>query len=143
MFISSQEIKSKAKCYFIFFQNSFPYVIDEEDEAGPPGDDDEDDEEDEDDEGDEEEDGSEGDEVGLSYLMKEGIQVSVAQLTGPRVDCVPSVGGPPVTSVCFCRTRRMMETTWRRMKTRRTQVRGFHPVTRGKRRSKMMVNTRF
>lgn len=45
---------------------------DDDDEAGPHGDDDdEDDEEDEDDE-----DGSEGDEdeVGLSYLMKEGIQ---------------------------------------------------------------------
>ncbi|MEQ2270303.1 Acidic leucine-rich nuclear phosphoprotein 32 member E [Xenotaenia resolanae] len=41
---------------------------DEDDEAGPPGDDDE--EEDEDDE----EEGSERDEVGLSYLMKEGIQ---------------------------------------------------------------------
>lgn len=45
---------------------------DEDEEAGPPGDDDDDDEdeEDEDDEGDE-------DEVGLSYLMKDGIQVSV------------------------------------------------------------------
>ncbi|XP_017260137.1 acidic leucine-rich nuclear phosphoprotein 32 family member E isoform X3 [Kryptolebias marmoratus] len=42
---------------------------DEDDEAGPPGDDDDEDE-------DEEEGGSEGDEdeVGLSYLMKEGIQ---------------------------------------------------------------------
>uniref|UniRef100_A0A3Q3ACU3 Acidic leucine-rich nuclear phosphoprotein 32 family member n=1 Tax=Kryptolebias marmoratus TaxID=37003 RepID=A0A3Q3ACU3_KRYMA len=47
-------------------------VLDEDDEAGPPGDDDDEDE-------DEEEGGSEGDEdeVGLSYLMKEGIQVSV------------------------------------------------------------------
>ncbi|XP_069032850.1 acidic leucine-rich nuclear phosphoprotein 32 family member E-like isoform X2 [Embiotoca jacksoni] len=44
---------------------------DDDDEAGPPGDDDDDDEDD-----DEEEEGSEGDddEVGLSYLMKEGIQ---------------------------------------------------------------------
>ncbi|XP_028280903.1 acidic leucine-rich nuclear phosphoprotein 32 family member E-like isoform X3 [Parambassis ranga] len=41
------------------------------DEAGPPGDDDDDDDDDEE----EEEEGSEGDdEVGLSYLMKEGIQ---------------------------------------------------------------------
>ncbi|MEQ2163723.1 Acidic leucine-rich nuclear phosphoprotein 32 member E, partial [Goodea atripinnis] len=46
---------------------------DEDDEAGPPGDDDDDEEEDEDDE----EEGSERDEVGLSYLMKEGIQVSL------------------------------------------------------------------
>ncbi|XP_015246779.1 PREDICTED: acidic leucine-rich nuclear phosphoprotein 32 family member E-like [Cyprinodon variegatus] len=46
-------------------------VSDEDDEAGPPGDDDDDDEDEEDDE---DEDGSEGDEVGLSYLMKEGIQ---------------------------------------------------------------------
>lgn len=46
-------------------------VLEDEDEAGPVGD--EDDEEDE-----EDEEGSEGedDEVGLSYLMKEGIQVS-------------------------------------------------------------------
>uniref|UniRef100_A0A3Q0R022 Acidic leucine-rich nuclear phosphoprotein 32 family member n=1 Tax=Amphilophus citrinellus TaxID=61819 RepID=A0A3Q0R022_AMPCI len=44
-----------------------------DDEAGPPGDDDDDDDEEEDDD----EEGSEGDdEVGLSYLMKEGIQVS-------------------------------------------------------------------
>lgn len=44
-------------------------VDNDDDEAGPHGDDDdEDDEEDDDDEG------SEGDEVGLSYLMKEGIQ---------------------------------------------------------------------
>ncbi|XP_056900313.1 acidic leucine-rich nuclear phosphoprotein 32 family member E-like isoform X2 [Takifugu flavidus] len=44
---------------------------DDEDEAGPVGDDDDDDDEDE-----EDEDGSDGDEdeVGLSYLMKEGIQ---------------------------------------------------------------------
>ncbi|XP_028280902.1 acidic leucine-rich nuclear phosphoprotein 32 family member E-like isoform X2 [Parambassis ranga] len=43
----------------------------EGDEAGPPGDDDDDDDDDEE----EEEEGSEGDdEVGLSYLMKEGIQ---------------------------------------------------------------------
>nr|XP_020474492.1 acidic leucine-rich nuclear phosphoprotein 32 family member E-like [Monopterus albus] len=44
---------------------------DEDDEAGPPGDDDDEEEEEE-----EEEEGSEGeeDEVGLSYLMKEGIQ---------------------------------------------------------------------
>ncbi|XP_030605760.1 acidic leucine-rich nuclear phosphoprotein 32 family member E-like [Archocentrus centrarchus] len=43
---------------------------DEDDEAGPPGEDDDDEEEDDDEEG------SEGDEdeVGLSYLMKEGIQ---------------------------------------------------------------------
>lgn len=47
------------------------FVLDEDDEAGPPGDDDDDDEDDE-----EDEEGSEGDEVGLSYLMKEGIQVS-------------------------------------------------------------------
>ncbi|KAM9344295.1 acidic leucine-rich nuclear phosphoprotein 32 family member E-like [Pholidichthys leucotaenia] len=47
---------------------------DDEDEACPVGDEDDDDEEDEEDEDDEEE-GSEGDEdeVGLSYLMKEGI----------------------------------------------------------------------
>uniref|UniRef100_A0A3Q2VHS1 Acidic leucine-rich nuclear phosphoprotein 32 family member n=1 Tax=Haplochromis burtoni TaxID=8153 RepID=A0A3Q2VHS1_HAPBU len=38
-----------------------------DDEAGPPGDDDDEDD-------DEDEEGSEGDEVGLSYLMKEGIQ---------------------------------------------------------------------
>ncbi|KAM7382767.1 hypothetical protein PAMP_002484 [Pampus punctatissimus] len=46
---------------------------DNDDEAGPPGDDDEDDDDDEEDEDDE---GSEGDEeeVGLSYLMKDGIQ---------------------------------------------------------------------
>ncbi|XP_042279822.1 acidic leucine-rich nuclear phosphoprotein 32 family member E-like isoform X1 [Thunnus maccoyii] len=45
---------------------------DDDDEAGPPGDDDED----EDDEDDDEDEGSEGDEdeVGLSYLMKDGIQ---------------------------------------------------------------------
>lgn len=42
------------------------FVPDEDDEAGPPGDDDDEDEDEE---------GSEGDEVGLSYLMKEGIQV--------------------------------------------------------------------
>lgn len=43
---------------------------DDDDEAGPPGDDDDEDDEDDDEEG------SEGDEdeVGLSYLMKEGIQ---------------------------------------------------------------------
>lgn len=40
-------------------------VPDEDDEAGPPGDEDED------------EDEEEGSEVGLSYLMKEGIQVSL------------------------------------------------------------------
>lgn len=45
------------------------FVPDEDDEAGPPGDDDDEDDDDEDEEG------SEGDEVGLSYLMKEGIQV--------------------------------------------------------------------
>lgn len=44
------------------------FVPDEDDEAGPPGDDDDEDD-------DEDEEGSEGDEVGLSYLMKEGIQV--------------------------------------------------------------------
>ncbi|KAM4568030.1 acidic leucine-rich nuclear phosphoprotein 32 family member D-like isoform 2-T2 [Fundulus diaphanus] len=43
-------------------------VSDEDDEAGPPGDEEEEEDEDE------EEEGSEGDEVGLSYLMKEGIQ---------------------------------------------------------------------
>lgn len=49
-------------------------LADEDNEAGPH--DDDDDEEDEDDE----DDGSEGDEdeVGLSYLMKEGIQVGVS-----------------------------------------------------------------
>uniref|UniRef100_A0A665THW7 Acidic leucine-rich nuclear phosphoprotein 32 family member n=1 Tax=Echeneis naucrates TaxID=173247 RepID=A0A665THW7_ECHNA len=53
------------------------FVPDEDDEAGPPGDDDDDDEEEEEEDDDEE--GSEGDEdeVGLSYLMKEGIQVSL------------------------------------------------------------------
>lgn len=51
-------------------------VPEDEDEAGPVGDDDDDDEEDE-----EDEDGSDGDEdeVGLSYLMKEGIQVSLRE----------------------------------------------------------------
>lgn len=49
---------------------------DDDDEAGPPGDDDDDDDEDDEDDEVDEEDGSEGDEdeVGLSYLMKEGIQ---------------------------------------------------------------------
>lgn len=49
-------------------------VPEDDDEAGPVGDDDDDDEDDE-----EDEDGSDGeeDEVGLSYLMKEGIQVSL------------------------------------------------------------------
>lgn len=49
-------------------------VPEDDDEAGPVGDDDDDDDEDE-----EDEDGSDGDEdeVGLSYLMKEGIQVSL------------------------------------------------------------------
>ena len=43
----------------------------DDDEAGPTGDgDDDDDDDDEDDEG------SDGDDVGLSYLMKDGIQVS-------------------------------------------------------------------
>lgn len=70
----------KKTCYkkdFIFFPScNFLLLLDDDEEAGPPGDED-DDEEDEDDE-DEEEDGSEGDddEVGLSYLMKDGIQVS-------------------------------------------------------------------
>ena len=41
-------------------------IPDEDDEAGPTRDEDEDDEE------------PDGDEVGLSYLMKEGIQVCVA-----------------------------------------------------------------
>lgn len=44
---------------------------DEEEDGGAPGDDDDEDDEDED----EDDDGSEGEEVGLSYLMKEGIQV--------------------------------------------------------------------
>lgn len=44
------------------------FLPDEDDEAGPHGDEDDEDE----DEGSEEEE----DEVGLSYLMKEGIQVS-------------------------------------------------------------------
>lgn len=43
-------------------------VLEDEDEAGPVGD--------EDDEEDEEGSDGEDDEVGLSYLMKEGIQVS-------------------------------------------------------------------
>lgn len=43
---------------------------DEEEDGGAPGDDDDEDDEDED----EDDDGSEGEEVGLSYLMKEGIQ---------------------------------------------------------------------
>lgn len=47
-------------------------VPEDEDEAGPVGDDDDDDEDEDDDDG---SDGEE-DEVGLSYLMKEGIQVS-------------------------------------------------------------------
>ncbi|XP_007542822.1 acidic leucine-rich nuclear phosphoprotein 32 family member E-like isoform X2 [Poecilia formosa] len=45
--------------------NEVPESNDEDDEAGPPGDEDEEDEE---------EDEEEGSEVGLSYLMKEGIQ---------------------------------------------------------------------
>ena len=44
------------------------FVPDEDDEAGPTRDEDEDEEE------------SEGDEVGLSYLMKEGIQVRVGDM---------------------------------------------------------------
>lgn len=53
------------------------HSVPDDDEAGPPGDDDDEEDEDED-----EEDGSDGDEVGLSYLMKEGIQVSHEQRTG-------------------------------------------------------------
>ncbi|XP_041963832.1 putative acidic leucine-rich nuclear phosphoprotein 32 family member C [Alosa pseudoharengus] len=43
---------------------------DEDEDGGAPGDDDDEDDEDED----EDDEGSEGDEVGLSYLMKDGIQ---------------------------------------------------------------------
>lgn len=59
----------------------FLLLSDDDEEAGPPGDDDDDDEDDED----EEEDGSEGDEdeVGLSYLMKDGIQVSWVSWPNP------------------------------------------------------------
>lgn len=42
----------------------------DDDEAGPTGDGDDDDEDEDD-----EDEGSEGEEVGLSYLMKDGIQV--------------------------------------------------------------------
>lgn len=52
-------------CLFISFK-------DEDEDGGAPGDDDDEDDEEDEDEDDE---GSEGEEVGLSYLMKEGIQV--------------------------------------------------------------------
>lgn len=60
----------------------YNFVPDEDDEAGPHGEDEDEDEED--DEGSEEEE----DEVGLSYLMKEGIQVSLRQQTGSQSSVV-------------------------------------------------------
>uniref|UniRef100_A0A3P9PLB3 Acidic leucine-rich nuclear phosphoprotein 32 family member n=1 Tax=Poecilia reticulata TaxID=8081 RepID=A0A3P9PLB3_POERE len=60
--------------------NEVPESNDEDDEAGPPGDEDED------------EDEEEGSEVGLSYLMKEGIQVSLAVVSSSEDDDAPAQG---------------------------------------------------
>lgn len=84
-------------------------VPEDDDEAGPVGDDDDDDDDEED------EDGSDGeeDEVGLSYLMKEGIQVSLWWREGARSHIPTFLTSPPL------RTRTTMETMWRRRRRRK------------------------